>query len=87
MTMARAARANPTEARAAAIAVIPENPSARTRHSLAQVIRRLVAVLRLWHRRYRTRRELATCDAWLLRDIGISTGEAQHEADKPFWRE
>ncbi len=86
MSMTTAARSNATEAHAAAIAIIPRNASAHTRHSLAQVIRRLVAILRRWHRRYTSRQQLARCDAWLLRDIGISPGEALHEADKPFWR-
>jgi uncharacterized protein YjiS (DUF1127 family) len=37
---------------------------------------------RLWH----SRRRIATLDARLLKDIGVSYAEAELEANKPFWR-
>lgn len=40
----------------------------------------------LWIRRRRQRRHLATLDAHLLRDIGITPDEARREIAKPFWR-
>jgi uncharacterized protein YjiS (DUF1127 family) len=46
----------------------------------------LVGLVRLWKRRIVQRRELATLDARMLRDIGVTRTEAQHEAAKPFWR-
>jgi uncharacterized protein YjiS (DUF1127 family) len=39
-----------------------------------------------WRRRARERRELANLDTRTLRDLGLSPGEIQFEANKPFWR-
>ncbi|MBL0390227.1 DUF1127 domain-containing protein [Ramlibacter monticola] len=47
---------------------------------------RVLATLREWHRRARTRRELAGFDDYLLRDLGVSRSQAQFESGKPFWR-
>jgi len=60
--------------------------AASRRHSLRQLLRRAVTVLREWHRRHRGRGELATLDDRMLRDIGITRVEALYEIDKPFWR-
>jgi len=49
--------------------------------------RRLLALLRLWQHRARTRAQLSQLDAHQLRDIGISRETARRVADKPFWRE
>jgi uncharacterized protein YjiS (DUF1127 family) len=46
----------------------------------------LLAVLRIWRRRARSRAELAGMDERMLRDIGLSHGEAAFEVSKPFWR-
>ena len=43
-------------------------------------------LLGTWRQRARLRRELATLDFRTLRDIGVSAGEIQFEANKPFWR-
>jgi uncharacterized protein YjiS (DUF1127 family) len=46
-------------------------------------------ILRFWIDRSRQRRrlgELAEIDNYLLKDIGISRGEALREAAKSFWR-
>jgi uncharacterized protein YjiS (DUF1127 family) len=40
----------------------------------------------LWRERAQQRQGLASLDARLLRDIGISRSEAEHECKKPFWR-
>ena len=40
-----------------------------------------------WRRRARERRELASLDTRTLRDLGLSPGEVQFEANKPFWRD
>ncbi len=38
------------------------------------------------YRRYRTRQILARLDGHMLKDIGVTFAEAEHEANKPFWR-
>jgi uncharacterized protein YjiS (DUF1127 family) len=38
-----------------------------------------------WRQRLRSRYELESLDDSLLRDIGLSRGEAGFEASKPFW--
>lgn len=42
--------------------------------------------LLLWAERQRVRRALARMDAHLLKDIGLTPGEAENEIQKPFWR-
>ena len=39
-----------------------------------------------WRRRLRSRREIATLGYCTLRDLGLSAGQMQFEAQKPFWR-
>ncbi len=39
-----------------------------------------------WRRRTRERHQLADLDHRTIRDIGLSPGEIQFEANKPFWR-
>jgi uncharacterized protein YjiS (DUF1127 family) len=36
-------------------------------------------------RRYRTRQRIADLDSHLLKDIGVTSAEAEMEANKPFW--
>ena len=43
--------------------------------------------LKLWNRRYRTRKQLKELSPHLLRDIGLSPFDAEVEAQKPFWKE
>jgi uncharacterized protein YjiS (DUF1127 family) len=46
-------------------------------------------MVRVWMARSRQRKalaELADLNDHLLRDIGVSQGEALREAEKPFWR-
>lgn len=43
--------------------------------------------LALWFGRHRQRHDLAALDAHLLKDIGVTPGEAKREAAKPFWIE
>jgi uncharacterized protein YjiS (DUF1127 family) len=47
---------------------------------------RLRGLLRRWRQRERSRRELASMDERMLKDIGLSAGAARCEAGKPFWR-
>lgn len=51
--------------------------------SLALEFARLMAQ---WSHRLRSRRELASLEPRLLRDIGLTTEAALKEAEKPFWR-
>ena len=39
-----------------------------------------------WHRRISDRNALRTMDDRLLKDIGLSHADVEHEAAKPFWR-
>ena len=45
------------------------------------------ATLREWRRRSRDRAQLATLDDRMLRDIGLTHGDAEFLANRPFWRE
>ncbi|MDE2580241.1 MAG: DUF1127 domain-containing protein [Rhodospirillales bacterium] len=47
---------------------------------------RVVAALSAAWRRQRSRARIAGLDAGLLKDIGVTFAEAEHEANKPFWR-
>jgi len=47
---------------------------------------RLAATLALWRERARARRELATLDLRMLRDLGLSPSQVEFEANQPFWR-
>lgn len=47
---------------------------------------RLLALLRAWRERRRTRRALERLPDHLLRDIGLDPLTARRESQKPFWR-
>jgi uncharacterized protein YjiS (DUF1127 family) len=42
-------------------------------------------LLREWWRRRRSRIFLCQLDDFLLKDIGVTRAEAEHEVNKPFW--
>lgn len=46
----------------------------------------IALVVSLWLERARTRQALAELDEHLLRDIGRTPIEAQHESARPFWK-
>lgn len=46
----------------------------------------LIGTLYLWIMRRRQRRQLATMAPWQLRDLGISSRDAEAESRKPCWR-
>jgi uncharacterized protein YjiS (DUF1127 family) len=58
-----------------------------TQFSLITPRRVSLAILRTWHRRFKTRRQLRKLDARLLDDVGLSEAERRHECAKWFWRE
>jgi uncharacterized protein YjiS (DUF1127 family) len=43
-------------------------------------------ILKLYRQRYKQRQLLATLDARLLKDIGLTRSDVMMEADKPFWK-
>jgi uncharacterized protein YjiS (DUF1127 family) len=45
-----------------------------------------LALLRAWCQRHRSSILLSELDDRLLKDIGLTYYEAEHEANKPFWR-
>lgn len=51
-----------------------------------QVLVYLSDVLAAWERRARERRMLAEMSTHMLKDLGISRGDAVRESSKPFWR-
>ena len=55
---------------------------AETVTALNGAIRRALMIVRTWHSRACTRRELARLDDHLLADIGLSRAEL----NKPFWQ-
>lgn len=58
--------------------------------ALRGAVRRAAAVLRLWRRRRRERRDLAELvrlDERMLRDVGLTHGRVEFLINKPFWRE
>jgi uncharacterized protein YjiS (DUF1127 family) len=57
-----------------------------TNHHVVGVLAQLSEVLHTWHRRYRTRQELAQWTDRDLHDVGLSRGEIAFETEKPFWR-
>jgi uncharacterized protein YjiS (DUF1127 family) len=46
----------------------------------------MLAFVRVWRERRRTRRELAAMSERELRDIGIYWSDIASEIGKPFWR-
>ena len=47
---------------------------------------RAIATLLSWVERARARRMLAALDDRMLRDVGLSRADIEHEIEKPFWR-
>ncbi len=55
-------------------------------HAVVAAFRRLRENVAYWRHQQRARAQLLALDARGLADIGISRGQAQFEAEKPFWR-
>jgi uncharacterized protein YjiS (DUF1127 family) len=55
--------------------------------ALSDATQWVFATLREWHRRSRDRAQLATFNERMLADIGLTRGDAEFMANKPFWRE
>lgn len=67
-----------------ALASLPM-PTAKSR-GLGVVAAWLVEIMLDWQERRRQRRQLAMMDEHMLRDIGLSSADVEHEVHKPFWR-
>jgi uncharacterized protein YjiS (DUF1127 family) len=67
------------------------NPGALRRRAaleaLSEASEWVFATVRLWHQRQRERAQLAALDDRMLKDIGLSHGEREFLANKPFWKE
>ena len=62
-------------------------PQSRNRHGSAlAAIETMLASVRVWRERRRTRRQLAAMSERELRDIGIYWSDIASEIGKPFWR-
>ncbi len=68
----------------------PGGRSAWAQRSLLAVLTRdgltLLELVARWRRRRQQRDDLMTLDERLLKDIGVSRGDAAAEWRKPFWR-
>jgi len=62
------------------------HPLARFVHTIDSFLGAALNTLFIWDRRHRDRLHLASLDERMLRDIGITGADVQHEAAKPFWR-
>lgn len=49
-------------------------------------LHRAASLLARWYDRYLQRQDLASLDARMRRDLGLSAGEVRRECAKPFWR-
>jgi uncharacterized protein YjiS (DUF1127 family) len=56
-------------------------------HRLSDFLSDVRAALREWRWRKNSRLELTRLDERMLRDIGLTRALADHEINKPFWRE
>jgi uncharacterized protein YjiS (DUF1127 family) len=60
-----------------------------TRRGLAGIPEQMAALFRLvglWRQRARDRTLLARLDDRMLRDIGLTRSDVEHEINRPFWR-
>ena len=82
-----AQRATPrTSARHEPAAAVPAHPVVTPRASWSLILGLIVATLREWHRRRAERRELASLDERMIRDVGLDPGTVYYEASQSFWR-
>ncbi len=58
----------------------------RRRSALQSLLLAPFATLLAWQEREIQRRHLAGLDPHVLKDIGLSQADVDHESGKPFWR-
>ncbi|MEM1276772.1 MAG: DUF1127 domain-containing protein [Pseudomonadota bacterium] len=51
-----------------------------------QIWSELIALLKTWRHRVRSRQHLSDLPPHLLRDVGLTQEAADREVEKPFWR-
>ena len=61
-------------------------PTAPSTTDRSRILGPAASILRIWLRRHRARRELASLRDDQLRDAGLDRRAVRAEADKPFWR-
>jgi uncharacterized protein YjiS (DUF1127 family) len=61
-------------------------PALRVGSHVVQGFRRAVATALEWRQRAHERRQLASMDARMRRDLGLSNLDLWCEVNKPFWR-
>ena len=62
------------------------SPSAGLFRLLGRAVVATADTVAIWQERRHQRRALEALPDHLLRDIGVSRADAEHEADKPFWQ-
>jgi uncharacterized protein YjiS (DUF1127 family) len=67
--------------------VLTDMKNAKFTAQLRQKIQHWKERLQHWYMNWRTRQQLSRLSSYQLKDIGISAGEAQQEANKPFWQD
>lgn len=61
-------------------------PHSGKQRAARDVAGRMLTTWREWRRRARDRAELARLDDRMLKDIGLTRGDAEFLSNKPFWR-
>jgi len=54
--------------------------------SIADCLISSVGMVGIWRQRLRQRKQLASLDDRLLRDVGLTRADVARETAKPFWR-
>ena len=69
-----------------AVAAVPAHPVVTPRASWTLILGLIVATVRVWRRRSMERRELASLDERMIRDIGLDPAVVDYEVSQLFWR-
>ncbi|CAN7625250.1 DUF1127 domain-containing protein [Bradyrhizobium sp. LjRoot220] len=67
-------------------AAAPAHPAVTPRPTWSLMLGSIVATLRVWHHRRVARRELASLDERMIRDIGLDPAAVDYEVSQSFWR-
>lgn len=65
---------------------LPDLAARRRSAALRAALRRFLRWCVLCHARAAQRRHLAELDERMLKDVGLTPGQARHECAKPCWR-
>ena len=75
-----------TSARHEPAVAVASHPVVTPRASWSLILGLIVATVREWRRRRAERRELASLDERMLRDIGLDPVVVDYEVSQSFWR-